>query len=225
MKRVPLCEPSVNRRRYDASARLRRAAETRARIVDGAADRFLRDGYAETTIAQLARDAGVSVDTIYKGFGGKPGLVRAVYQRALEGAGTVPAEIRSDALHDTERDPRRIIDAWGRFVAEIAPLAAPIAAMIAAAATTDPDVRPLIAEIDAQRLERMTLNAQRLADAGHLRPDVTVAHAADVLWTYSSAELYDLLVVRRRMPLAAYARFVSAAIAAALLPTPDARVR
>jgi AcrR family transcriptional regulator len=222
---MPLREPSVNRRSYDASGRRQQAAETRARIVDAAADRFHRDGYAETTIAALALDAGVSVDRIYKSFGGKPGLVRAVYQRALQGAGTVPAEIRSDALHDTERDPRRIIDAWGRFVAEIAPRAAPIAAMIAAAAASDPDARPLIAEIDAQRLERMTLNAQRLADAGHLRPDVTVAHAADVLWTYSSVELYDLLVVRRRMSLEAYARFVSDAIAAALLPTPDAGIR
>jgi hypothetical protein len=64
----------------------------------------------------------------------------------------------------------------------------------------------------------MRANAKRLHDAGHLRPDVTVAHAADVLWTYSSPELYDLLVVRRRMPLDIYARFVADAMIAALLP-------
>lgn len=221
MKKVPRPEPPVNRRTYDASSRRRRAAESRARIVDAAADRFRRDGYAVTTVAQVAADAGVSVDTIYKSFGGKPGLVRAIYERALEGQGAIPAETRSDALHDTERDPRRIITAWGRFVAEIAPLVGPIAAMIAAAGATDPDVRPLMAEIDRQRLERMTLNAQRLADRGHLRPDVTVAHAADVMWTYSAPELYDLLVVRRGMPLITYATFVSDAMAAALLPPVD----
>ena len=221
---MPLPEPSVNRRTYDASGRRRRATESRARIVDAAADRFRREGYAAATVARVAGDAGVSVDTIYKSFGGKPGLVRAIYQRALEGQGAVPAETRS-ALHGTERDPHRIIKAWGRFVAEIAPLAAPIAAMIAEAAATDPEVRPLMAEIDRQRLERMTLNAQRLADRGHLRPGVTVAHAADVMWTYSSPELYDLLVVRRGMALTTYASFVSDAMAAALLPAPDPPTR
>lgn len=222
---MPLPEPPVNRRTYDASGRRRRAAEARARIVEAAADRFRRDGYAATTVAQVAGDAGVSVDTIYKSFGGKPGLVRAVYQGALEGQAAVPAETRSDTLHDTERDPHRIIKAWGRFVAEIAPLVGPIAAMIAAAAATDPDVRPLMAEIDRQRLERMTLNAQRLADRGQLRPDVTVAHAADIMWTYSAPELYDLLVVRRGMPLTTYAGFVSDAMAAALLPPADPPTR
>ena len=44
----------------------------------------------------IASAVGVSVDTIYKAFGGKPGLVRAIRERALQGDGPEPAEARSD---------------------------------------------------------------------------------------------------------------------------------
>jgi AcrR family transcriptional regulator len=57
---------------------------------------FLRDGLAVTTIAWIAAEAGVSAETIYKAFGGQPGLVRAICEAALAGAGLVQAEARSD---------------------------------------------------------------------------------------------------------------------------------
>jgi hypothetical protein len=63
----------------------------------------------------------------------------------------------------------------------------------------------------------MTANARRLRAAGHLRRGVTVSRAADVLWTYSSPELYELLVLRRGMPLRRYAEFVADAMTDALL--------
>jgi hypothetical protein len=62
----------------------------------------------------------------------------------------------------------------------------------------------------------MTGNARRLHEAGHLRAGITIAHAADVLWTYSSHELYELLDIRRQMPLDRCARFVADAMTAAL---------
>jgi hypothetical protein len=63
----------------------------------------------------------------------------------------------------------------------------------------------------------MRVNAKRLHDAGHLRPGITVAEAADVLWTYSSAEIYDLLVLRRHMTVRRFGEFAAGAMIAALL--------
>ena len=167
--------------------------------------------------AAIAADAGVSADTIYKSFGGKPGLVRAIRTRALEGEGAVPAERRSDELQAREPDARKIIEAWGSLVTEIAPRAAPILLLIRAAAATDPEVLALLEEMDADRLRRMTENARRLLDAGHLRAGITLAQAADVLWTYSSPELYELLVLRRGWSPKRYGRFVADAMIHALL--------
>lgn len=205
------------RRSYDASRRQQQAHRSRARIIEVAEQRFLRDGYATTTIAAIAADADVSADTIYKAFGGKPGLIRAIRHRALQGDRPVPAEQRSDELQAREPDPRTIIQAWGALTAEIAPRVAPILLLIRDAATTDPEVGELLKELDADRLRRMTQNARRLRDTGHLRPGTTLAQAADVLWTYSSPELYELLVLRRGWTPPRYGRFIADAMIDTLL--------
>jgi AcrR family transcriptional regulator len=212
--------PAVNtRRRYDSSGRRERARQTRGQIVDAAETLFLTRGYAATTVAAIAAAAQVSVETIYKGFGGKPGLVRAIVDKGLAGEGPIPAEQRSDQIRDTEPDPRRILSAWGTFTTEIAPRTAPILALARDAAASDPEVAATLEEISAARHQRMTLNARRLADAGHLRPGLTLGEAADTLWTYSSPELYDLLVRQRGWPPEKYGRFVGQALIAALLPS------
>lgn len=216
MEQNPL---AVNtRRRYDSSGRRERARQTRDQVTDTARELFLSRGYADTTVAAIAAAAHVSVETIYKGFGGKPGLVRAIVERALAGEGPVPAEQRSDHIRDTEPDPRRILAAWGDLTAELSPHVAPILTLARDAAATDPDMAATLEQISAARLERMTVNAQGLASAGHLRPGVTVDHAADLMWAYCSPELYDLLVLRRGWPAERYGQFIAQALIAALLP-------
>lgn len=209
---------SVNLKRpYDSARRQEQARQTRAEIIDVARRRFLDDGFAATRIAAIAREAGVSVDTVYKAFGGKPGLVSAICQEALTGEGPVPAETRSDAMQAAERDPREIIRGWAELTTEVAPRIAPILLLVRAAATADPAMARLHSQLNAQRLERMTHNALSLANAGSLRADVTVERAGEILWTYSSPEIYELLVLRRGWPLDGYGRFIADAIIAALL--------
>jgi AcrR family transcriptional regulator len=211
--------PAVNTRRsYDSSGRRERARQTRGQITDAAEGLFLTNGYAATTVAAIAAAARVSVETIYKGFGGKPGLVRAIVDKGLAGQGPVPAEQRSDHIRDTEPDPRRILTAWGTFTTEIAPRTAPIITLARDAAASDPEVATTLEQISAARHQRMTHNARGLSDAGHLRPGISIGQAADILWTYSSPELYDLLVRQRGWPAKRYGQFVAQALIAALLP-------
>ena len=207
-----------SRRRYDSTRRQQQARETRDAILEVARRRFLAVGLAQTTIATIASDVGVSVDTVYKSFGGKSGIVRAICQRALAGEGSVPAETRSDALQSTEHDPRAIIRGWGALTTEVAPRVAPILLLIRDAAVADPEMASLQAEMDGQRLDRMIHNASNLVDAGHLRDGLTAELAGEVLWTYSSPQLYELLVLIRGWPLERYSAFLADAMIAALLP-------
>src|SRR3954470_4073829 len=212
--------PVKQKRSYDSTRRRQQARQTQEAIIDAARRRFLDGGFASTTIAAIASEAGVSVDTIYKTFGGKPGLVRAICQQALAGGGPGPAEERSDAMQAAETDPRRIIRGWGTLTTEVAPRVAPILLLVRDAAASDPEMASLQVELDEQRLQRMTANARRLAAAGHLREDVPVDLAGEILWTYSSAALYELLVLRRGWPLDRYGAFIADAMIAALLPPP-----
>jgi AcrR family transcriptional regulator len=205
-------------RRYHSARRAEQARQTRAAIIEAARRQFLHAGYAATTITAIAAEAQVSAETIYKAFGGKPGLVRAICDTALGGEGPVPAETRSDQLQLNEPDPAQIIRGWGELTAEIAPQIAPIMLLVRSAAAADPDMARLHARADAARLDRMTRNARNLAAAGHLRPGITAEQAAEVMWTYSSPELYELLALKRGWPPQRYGTFIAEAMIAALLP-------
>jgi AcrR family transcriptional regulator len=204
-------------RRYDSARRRQAARRRRAAIVEAAGRLFVRDGFAATTIAGIARRAGVSAETVYKAFGHKIALVRALRDRALAGAGPVHAERRSDRLQAREQDPRAIVRGWGVLMREVAPRVMPVLLVVRDAAASDAALAGLQREMDAARRTRMAHNARTLLNGRHLRHGVTLAAATDVLWTYSSPELYELLVIRRRWSVERYGRFVSEAMIAALL--------
>jgi AcrR family transcriptional regulator len=203
------------KRPYDSTGRREHAQRNRDAVLGAAQRRFLNDGYAVTTIAAVARDAGVSAETIYKSFGTKAALVRAIWERGLAGRGPVPAPNRSDKMSTDEHDPRVIIAEWGKLTTEVMPLVAPILLLIRATAATDADMASLLAETDQQRRDRMRRNAQRIQR--HLRPVVTLRKATDILWLYSSPDLYDLLVLRGGWPLRRYASHLAESMTAALL--------
>jgi AcrR family transcriptional regulator len=200
------------KRHYDGSARRARAEQVRQALLDTAREMLLRDGYAATTIPQLARACGVSPESVYKRFPGKPALLRAVVTRALEGAGPVAAETRSDAL--PAEDLTSLLRGWAHLTSEVAPRVAPILLLVHAAAVHDRELDELDRELDDNRRARMAANARRLAAAGHLPDEFTVERAGDILWTYSSPQLYDLLVLRSGWDLDQYAHFIADSLAA-----------
>ena len=205
------------RRAYDSSRRRERARHAHNALLDATLTRFVDQGFTATTIESIAADAGVSPATIYKTYRSKSGLVRALCERALGGVGPVPAEQRSDALQANETDPRKIIEGWGRLTTEVAPRIAPLLLLLRDAADGDPAAATLHADLDANRHTRMRHNARTLVDGGHTRPGIRLAEATDILWTYSSPELFDLLVRRRHWTLRRYSQFITDAIANALL--------
>jgi AcrR family transcriptional regulator len=206
------------KRQYDATRRQEQARQTRDAVLRSARRLFVELGFAPTTVSAIAGDAGVSVDTIYKAFGGKAGVLHALCQQALEGAGPVPAEDRSDALQRTTTDRREIIRGFGALTAEVAPRVAPLLLLVREAAALDPELARLRDELDAERLARMTANAANLARLGPLRPDVSVEAAGEIMWAYTAPDLYDLLVLRRGWSAEQFGAFVAAAIESAVLP-------
>ena len=178
---------------------------------------FLRDGYAATTVAGVAATAGVSVETIYKTFRGKPGLIRAIQQSGLAGAGPVPAPDRSDEMSAQDLAPRTILRHWATLTTEVMPLVAPIILLVRAAAATDPDMGRMLAEINDERLQRMHHNASQLAGHGPLRDGMSTVKARDVMFAYTAPELYEILVTHQQWPIDNYADFVYRGLVAELV--------
>jgi AcrR family transcriptional regulator len=204
----------VKGRRYNAAGRRLAARRTRERVLDEAQRLLLRRGYAATTIASVAKAADVSVETIYKQFGGKPGLVRAIRDRALAGKGPVHAEQRSDAMQAAASNPRRVMHAWSRLSAEVSPRVSPILLLVRDGAIHDRKMAALQRAMDADRLARMNKNAATLVRLG-----VTSSRARvrDILWLATSPEIYELLVVRRGWTIDDYAEWIDQMLAGTLL--------
>jgi AcrR family transcriptional regulator len=206
-------------RRYDSSGRRRSAERTRARVLDVARERFLASGYAATTVAAISVAAGVSVETIYKSYGGKAGLVRLLRDGALQGAGPVPAEQRSDQQAASASDAREIIRGWAQLTTEVMPRVAPILLLVRAAAAADDEMASVRKETEDARLTRMAHNARYLVDGGQVRDGLDLERVRDVLFAYSSPEVYELLVLRQGWSIDDYGRFVADGIAASVLAT------
>ena len=212
--------PVKPRRRYDASARQDHARQTRWAVLQAAHRLFLDRGYAATTVAAVAAEAGCSVETVYKAFGGKPGLVKAVFDVSIAGDDEPVAIMQREWVRRIreEPDPRRKLTLYGEHLTRTVPRSGPVQLLVRDAAASDPAVAGVWSQMLAERLTGMSALARELEAGGHLRPDISVDDARDILWTYNSPELYELLVVHRGWSPDRYGRWVASALIAALLP-------
>src|SRR5690349_16025589 len=77
----------VKSRAYDASRRRAQAEDRKQRVLAAAGRLFVDEGYAGTSMTEVARRAGVALDTVYALVGRKPEVLLAVHDLLLgEGA-------------------------------------------------------------------------------------------------------------------------------------------
>ena len=204
-------------RRYDSSRRRAQAGQNRAAVLDAARGRFFAQGYAGTTVGQVAGDAGVSVETIYKAFGNKAGLLKAVFDVAVAGDDEPVAMADRDFIARIQAEPqaRTKIELYVAHLCDSMPRAAPVQLLARDAGAADADAAGVYAQTRAETLHGMTLFARNLHQTGQLQ--VSANEARDVLWTYFSAEVYELLVLERGWSTKRYGRFLAEAVIAALV--------
>ncbi|MET3810689.1 AcrR family transcriptional regulator [Arthrobacter sp. UYEF3] len=160
----------------------------------------------------------MSPESVYKKFGGKPGLVRAIQEQSLLGVGGPPAEQRSDLAQLTATDSLALMEQFGRFATEVGPLEAPIVLLIRdAAASGDADMADLLREVDDVRFRRMLRNARQMAARGLLRPGLNAFEAADVMFACTTSELYESLIMKRGWSAEQYGTFIARTLKANLL--------
>jgi AcrR family transcriptional regulator len=206
------------KRSYVAPRREEQARATRRGVVEAATTRFLAEGFAATTMAAVAADAGVSVPTLYKLFGTKAGLAKAVFDVAIAGDDE-PIAVKDRARIQRVReatDGRRKLELYSEHLVATLPRHVPLQLVILEAAGTDAEAAAVWQQLQDERLRGMTMFAEDLRL--HLRDGVTTTEARDVVWTYNSAELYRLLVIERGWSIRRYGRWVAAQLTAALLP-------
>jgi AcrR family transcriptional regulator len=187
------------RRVYDSSSRKEAAKLTQQSIIDAARNVFVDKGYAAATMPAIAHAAGVSLDTVYATVGKKPALFRLLIEIAISGTDSeVPAEERDyvRAIR-AETDAARKLRIYAAALRSIQQRLAPLFRVLQGAAPLDPELAALWQSISQRRAKNMRLLAADLAATGRLRPHLSVAKAADTIWSMNSPEFYLLLVEQR----------------------------
>jgi AcrR family transcriptional regulator len=194
-----MADPVKPTRRYESPRRRRQAAATRREILDAARRLFERQGYASTTMAAIATEAGVALKTVYVAFETKSGVLRALWNLLLRGdEGDTPIPERDWyrevlAEPDAERQLRLTAES-SRIVKE---RVGGIFEVIHAAAPLDPEIAALWGRIQTEFHAVLLTIVESLAAKGALAPGLDVGRATDILWSISHPSLWQLLVRER----------------------------
>lgn len=203
----------VKPRGYRSPRRREQAAQTRGAILDAARALLVERGYARTTMAAIAEQAGVSVETVYAAVGAKPALVRLLIETAISGIDQPVDADERDYVRAVRAEPdaRAKLAVYAAAMRRIQPRMAPLFRMLQAAAPAHPELAALWREISERRAANMRLFAAELAATGQLRGDLTVEEVADIVWTMNSSEYYLLLVIERGWDLDRFERWLAEA--------------
>lgn len=206
-------------RAYDGSGRRQKARATRRAVLAAARELVEQRGFAATTIAEVARCAGVSPESIYKGFGTKAALIKEVFDVTIAGDDeTVAVADRPEAQRiKDEPDVRIKLRLYADDAAVRAERSARLQLALRNAGPSSPSIAELWRVLQAERLTGMTMLARHLVGTGQLRAGIEVDYVRDVLWTCISVEVYDLLVFQRGWTRDAYADWLARTLTASLL--------
>ena len=188
------------RRRYESPRRTAQAEQTRRDIVTAAGRLFRERGYG-VPLAEIAREAGVVVETVYRIFGTKAGLFAAAVEALLAGGASraeVPVGERPAirAIRE-EPDPRKQVAGYAATQPGIHRRAGPLLRALRDAKGSNPELGRLWDEMEARRLDGQGRFVRMLAERGALRPGLAADAGTDIAWTLCSLAVYDSLVLDR----------------------------
>ena len=172
--------------------RKEQAQATRARIADAARRLFAERGYQATTMSQIAKEAGVAVQTVHFVFHTKPDLLREVVDRAVRGEVGDPEQQDWFRLLADQVDGRAALSVIVENVTPILARVAPVAWVMRSA--PDEDVAAVFARGEQLRREAYGRMIGSLVKGGWLRDDLDEQRATDLLLFVLSAESYRILV-------------------------------
>lgn len=212
--------PVKTKRPYRSKQRAEQAADTRRAVVRAARDAFVASGWDGTTIAGVARAAKVSPETIYSVFGSKAALFTEAVRSAVRRSDPdTPLIEQAKPRAVTEApDQASILKLFARDIAGVLSNVAPLMAVAAAAAPTNPDIDRIYRELHAGRRNNLRQVSEALIRRGPLRGGLGPDDATDIIWRLVSPELFLLVTKVEGVEIGEYAAWLERTLVTLLLP-------
>src|SRR5215472_18631580 len=208
----------VKTRTYNSPARREQAARTRQRILESAADLFVRQGYGTTSIREIAGAARVAPDTVYATFGSKARLLTALLDIRLAPGGQTSILDRPEMQAIlAEPDPRQLLRLFARDYAAMSERVRPVSEVLRTAKAVEPEMAAVREEMEGYRFQYVATIVRWLAERARLR--VPEGRAAQIVWTLASPDVGRMLCDVQGWTTGEYAAWLEETLAAALLTT------
>jgi AcrR family transcriptional regulator len=196
---------------YRSPLRARQAAETRQSIIAAAARLFAERGWAGTTLAAVAGQAGTAIETIYSGFGSKVGLLLAAIDVAIAGDDDQsPVAERPEFARLGVGSRLDRLRAAAAVAASSLVRAVPLMRALREAAASDETAK---ARLDAYETDRHTTIAVGLELVLGEAPS---GEAVDSMWAVAGPEVFVKLTQERGWSTERYERWLVETAAAML---------
>jgi TetR/AcrR family transcriptional regulator of autoinduction and epiphytic fitness len=209
----------VVKRRYESTLRQEQARNTRRAIIAAARKLFVESGYATTTLAAVAQEAGVAVQTVYGAFATKRHLLSELVDVTIAGDDE-PVELSARpfvAEIDALPDPQAKLVRYAEHLVEVHEREADVMVALAGAATADRDAAVIWRKNIDERRVGMSRFAEALLATGAVRPELTPDMVTDTLWLAMDVRGYDWLVRERGWTREQYIDWYVTSVAGALL--------
>ncbi len=208
------------KRKYDSTRRQAQAEATKIQIAEAARSLFFKRGYAGTTIEEIANEAGISKESVYAIFGNKQSILAFLLDVAVGGKELPLPLIQQSAPQAIiqDRDQRRQIERIAQVCGEILSRAAPVYAIMSAAATTEPEIQKRVRYVHKARLENMTSFFRQIAAHGPLREGLDEKRVGEIVWALASPELFNLLTTELSWSREKYSEWLADMLIRVLLP-------
>jgi AcrR family transcriptional regulator len=186
----------ADKRAYDARRRRERAeaerGATKARVLEAAARLFVEQGYTRTTIGEIAREAGVAVQSVYNAAEGKADLLHMVVDRAVAGDDrpVLMQQRQIGVALAAETDPDRQVRMIADAICEVQERSRPVQIAYREAAAVDATIAASVAAAHLRRLETFTAFV-RMLPRKRLRYSAT--RTAETMWAIGSTEVFLLM--------------------------------
>ena len=215
-----MTQKNPTKRRYNSSRRQAQALETQAQIVEVARKLFVERGYPGTSLEAIAQETGVATETIYAVFGNKKSILSRVVDVSGLGDGEpVPLSVRLQIQEiELEKNQKRQIQLFANRIETIMERVAPMYEVVRGAAKTEPDINNLLSKYLNGRMQGMGYFYDCLTANGPLRDGFSRQTAVEMLWTLTSAEIYNLLTVDRGLTDVEYKAWLGETLTRLLLP-------
>ncbi|CAK7069304.1 MAG: hypothetical protein DELT_01809 [Desulfovibrio sp.] len=181
-------------RKYVSPAREQQALATKNRILDAAEKLLLEKGFAAMTVAEVAKLAEVSPQTVYAVFSSKAGIISAaVEDRVTKDKRNIGA---IKELHEGA-DPARVLQIIAQIVCSVYQGDAPTFAAVYGTRMVSRELAELEMELGEHRREKQADIAKALFESGKTLPHLSLEDVHDILWVFTGREIYYLLVICR----------------------------